>query len=316
MKKSGCLFFVLSSVSVFAVTGSLRPDNNVFVLRPGIASPLPDANDYNFGGSGSLCVSSATARAYDPMTGLDHQPKGEFTTLLKFDPILCTDTTLTKMTLKLAITNGNRSAKGVFNYLGGAGNFDLYWIDNNWEQGYGTPITPAGSEVGITYTTLQALLSQNTPVYLETLYYNARYTYAEGENWFEYTLNLEDENYAGLLDAIRNGQVITFMLRASESSSVCFNLRAYVQNSSGGTVTYRPTGPFLNVQAVLPFTDIDFDESGTVDLTDLLYYMLDNWLQTGENMLTDIAPLGGDGVINLLDFAEFAKYWQQSEDTP
>ena len=52
----------LTDGSVFAVTGSLRPMNNTFVLDPGLASPFPDANDLNFGGSGSLCVASATAR--------------------------------------------------------------------------------------------------------------------------------------------------------------------------------------------------------------------------------------------------------------
>jgi len=314
MKKMILTFMLLLVIDVFAVTGSFHPTANGFVLSPGPASPFPDANDYNFGGSGSLSVSSPTAYAYDPNAGIDHLPKGEFVTLLKFDPNLCAGTTLSQMTLELAITNGNQSAMDIFNYLGGPGDFDLYWIDNNWQQGYGTPKIQASSEIGVTYTTLQTLLEQTNPVYLETLNYNALYTYAEGENWFTYELNLENDNYAGLLNAIQDGQTITFMLRASEESSVCFNLRAYIQNNSDGTVIYREEGPFLNVQTVLPFIDIDFDGSNTVDLTDLLYYMVDNWLETGENMIADIAPLGGDGIINLLDFSEFARHWLQSEN--
>ena len=312
MKKFYCLMFLLSVASLFAVTGSLRPEANAFVLSPGPASPFPDANDSNFGGSGSLCVSSPTARAYDPLSGIDHQPKGEFVTLLKFDSSLCAETMLSTMTLNVAITNGNQSANKIFNFLGGAGSFDLYWTSNDWLQGYGTPKTPAADDVGVTYTTLIAQLETETPVYLETLYYDAYYSYADGENWFAYELDLSGDAYSGLRQAIQAGQTVTFMLRASEGSNVCFNLRAYVQNSSSGVVSYRDEGPFLDIQTTLPFTNIDFDNSGIIDSTDLLY-IVDHWLEPADNLTADIAPLGGDGIINLPDFAEFAKYWRLSE---
>lgn len=304
--------FLLSSAALFAVNGSLRPKANTFVLSPGPASPLPDANDYNFGGSGSLCVSSSTAHAYDLLAGINHEPKGEFITLLKFDASACADTSLSKLTLNLAITNGNQSSNGIFNYLGNPGNFDLFWMSNDWQQGYGTSKIPALAGVGLTFTTLTSLLETELPVYLETLYYDAYYSYIEGENWFSFELDLSSNNYAELAAAIQRGQTITFMLRASETSDVCFNLRAYIQKTSTGGVTYRTEGPFLNLQTALPFADIDFDESGVIDSTDLLY-ITDYWLTPADDLKGDIAPLGGDGIINLLDLCEFAKYWQLSE---
>ena len=189
---------LVPAAQAFAVTGSFRPLHNTFVLSPGMASPLPDANDLNFGGSGSLCVSSSTARAYDVNEGIDHFPKGEFFTLLQFDASLCAGTILSEMALKLAITNGNQSAKGIFNYLGHPGYFDLYWVSNDWLQGYGTPSVMASSDVGITYTELINLLDATPPAYLETLFYDAQYAYADGENWFTFELDLGQGHYADL----------------------------------------------------------------------------------------------------------------------
>jgi len=309
------VLLLVPAASVFAVTGSLRPVNNTFVLDPGIGSKFIDANDLNFGGSGSLCVASATARAYDANEGIDHDPKGEFITLLKFDPNLCTGTSLTAMTLELAITSGNQSAKGIFNYLGGPGQFDLYWISNDWQQGYGTSNIKAGPDVGLTFNTLGELLDANEPnepVYLETLYYDAAYAYWEGENWFEFELDLENENYIDLIDAIETGQVVTFMLMASPDSDVCFNLRAYVQQKADGTVAIRENGPYLVVETTLPFGVFDFDESGDIDHADLSY-IIDHWHETGQALVGDIAPLGGDGVLDILDLTEFMLYWPESD---
>ncbi|MFZ0035426.1 MAG: S8 family serine peptidase [Sedimentisphaerales bacterium] len=50
----------------------------------------------------------------------------------------------------------------------------------------------------------------------------------------------------------------------------------------------------------------DFHGDGFVDFEDL-EMLLDYWLQ--DEPLVDIAPSGGDGIINLLDFAKFAQYW-------
>ncbi len=212
------------------------------------------------------------------------------------------------MTLKLAITNGNQSAKGIFNYLGSPGDFDLYWISSDWMQGYGTPTVLAGPDAGITYTELISLLDETPVSYLETLHYDARYPYAEGENWFTFEPNLASESYAELIQAVEDGETVTFMLAASPDSSVCFNIRAYLQEREDGTYTIRDTGPFLEIETTLPFDAIDFDANGEIDIADLTC-IVDHWQETGEALVGDIAPLGGDGMIDMLDLTEFMKYW-------
>jgi pimeloyl-ACP methyl ester carboxylesterase len=52
----------------------------------------------------------------------------------------------------------------------------------------------------------------------------------------------------------------------------------------------------------------DFYLDGAVDLQDLAI-LVKQWLQAPGEHTADIAPWGGDGVINVFDFAEFAKYW-------
>ncbi len=302
------LISLLISSAAFASNGTLRPLNNGFVLEPGQASPRPSGDDQNFGGSGSLCVSSATAQAYDPIEGIDHQPKGEFITLLKFDGEICADTTITQLALNLAITNGNQSAANMFNYLGGPGSFDLYWISSDWQQGYGTAKTPADATVGVTYNSLASLLNLNPPVYLETLYYDAYYSYYDGENWFHFELDTANPNFNSMLNALSSGQTITLMLGPSADSDVCFNIRAYVQLNSSGVVSYRDTGPILEIEALLSLSRIDFNQNGELDMGDFCY-LAENWLAVGAELTADIAPLGGDGTVNLLDFVEFAKYW-------
>jgi hypothetical protein len=308
MRKVLFITLLMPAAQALAVTGSLRPVNNTFVLNPGAVSPLPDACDLNFGGSGSLCVSSPTARAFDVNDQIDQQPKGEFVTLLKFDLARCKGTSLSKMRLKLAITNGNQSANGIFNSLGAPGDFDLYWISSDWQQGYGTPNVMVGPTLGVTYKGLAALLARTPPIFLERLTYDAKYPYSAGEKWFTFELDLKDPNYAGLVTAIDSGQVVTLMLHAPKDSRTCFNLRAYVQLSKSGAVTIRDTGPILEVETALAPGVFDFNADGTVDSADLSY-LLDHWQQTGQGIVGDIAPLGGDGVIDLLDVTEFIERW-------
>jgi len=50
----------------------------------------------------------------------------------------------------------------------------------------------------------------------------------------------------------------------------------------------------------------DLNADGIVDEQDLVM-LLSDWLQGGSE--ADIAPDGGDGTVNLLDFALFAKHW-------
>jgi len=58
----------------------------------------------------------------------------------------------------------------------------------------------------------------------------------------------------------------------------------------------------------------DFTDSGVVDLEDLLVFAHE-WLAT-LHLASDIVPTGGgDGLVNLLDFAKFAENWL-SESQP
>jgi len=50
----------------------------------------------------------------------------------------------------------------------------------------------------------------------------------------------------------------------------------------------------------------DFDRDGSVDFDDLRT-LASHWL--GDEPLVDIAPAGGDGIVNFLDFAKFAQNW-------
>jgi serine protease len=51
----------------------------------------------------------------------------------------------------------------------------------------------------------------------------------------------------------------------------------------------------------------DFNRDGSVDLDDLRT-LAANWL--GDEPLVDIAPDGGDGIVNFLDFSKFAQGWK------
>jgi len=51
----------------------------------------------------------------------------------------------------------------------------------------------------------------------------------------------------------------------------------------------------------------DFNKNGVLDYDDL-WTLLSHWL--ADEPSVDIAPQGGDGIINFLDFAAFAEHWQ------
>ena len=65
-----------------------------------------------------------------------------------------------------------------------------------------------------------------------------------------------------------------------------------------------------NSQATLVanYVPADLEPDGDVDVTDL-HELLSNWLATGSQVPGDIYPPGGDGVVNLKDFAEMARFW-------
>ena len=52
----------------------------------------------------------------------------------------------------------------------------------------------------------------------------------------------------------------------------------------------------------------DFNDSGSVDFSDLSI-LISYWLQNAPTV--DIAPSGGDGIINLRDFAALAENWMK-----
>jgi len=55
----------------------------------------------------------------------------------------------------------------------------------------------------------------------------------------------------------------------------------------------------------------DFNGDGCVDLEDLAT-LTDQWLDNSEQLSADICPYpDGDGVVNMDDFAAFARYWSQ-----
>jgi hypothetical protein len=76
-----------------------------------------------------------------------------------------------------------------------------------------------------------------------------------------------------------------------------------VQVSHKGTLTNGQQYYSLILSGQSP---ADFDGSGIVDFNDL-NVITDNWLTAEPS--ADIAPPGGDGDIDFLDFAELAKFW-------
>jgi PhoPQ-activated pathogenicity-related protein len=75
---------------------------------------------------------------------------------------------------------------------------------------------------------------------------------------------------------------------------------------SGGTKPYKFTTEINVIPYYLPFA-CDFDHSGDIDLVDLDVFA-DQWLQTGE-LSADVAPKGGDGAVDFLDFVTFGRNW-------
>ena len=58
---------------------------------------------------------------------------------------------------------------------------------------------------------------------------------------------------------------------------------------------------------IVNYAPCDYEPDGDVDVVDLATLAAE-WLEI-ENLSTDIYPIGGDGIVNFLDFAELAKYW-------
>jgi hypothetical protein len=63
-----------------------------------------------------------------------------------------------------------------------------------------------------------------------------------------------------------------------------------------------------NTAVVIRFAPADFEPNGDVDVNDLAT-LCQEWLSTTPPLTADIAPQPPDGIVNFLDFAQFAKYW-------
>ncbi len=247
MKKLMLLLIVTAALNITGISSAsvidLRPVDETFVLDPGVASPFANAANHNYGGSGSRCVSAALASAYSFDEGIADDPKGLFESILKFDCEPVSGMTVEELTLTLSISNGNRSAFGIFNSLGHSGTFGVYWMTNDWETGSGTPSSDTTSTTGVTYNSLQNIFSANTPQLLDTFYYDAANPYGSPE-YYSFSFALDDPSF---LDAISDGSEISLLL-APEDDEVCFNFTSYIQqNANPDKSVIREAGATLSV---------------------------------------------------------------------
>ena len=52
----------------------------------------------------------------------------------------------------------------------------------------------------------------------------------------------------------------------------------------------------------------DFDEDLDVDIIDFSTFV-NQWLNSGSRLSADIYPIGGDGIVNMKDYAEIMRWW-------
>lgn len=82
----------------------------------------------------------------------------------------------------------------------------------------------------------------------------------------------------------------------------------------GGDKGKRVITQFLSeMECAIPPLQADFDGHGDVGMEDLKS-LIEEWLQDTGSLTADIAPEPPDGVVNLLDFAKFARYWLEDYD--
>ncbi len=104
-------------------------------------------------------------------------------------------------------------------------------------------------------------------------------------------------------------------LASMDSSNIDINISESITN---GRVEFKAapgTDPNSEVSlenntAIKLLVNMDFDDSGYVDFYDL-FYITNNWLLNEPS--ADIAPSGGDGIIDFRDFAEIADNWQEKK---
>ena len=77
------------------------------------------------------------------------------------------------------------------------------------------------------------------------------------------------------------------------------------ENAGTGQILYWD---FVELEdAFTIYVDGDFEPDGDVDWDDMRTLSTE-WLKTG-NLSADIPAIGGDGIVNFLDFTKFTKYW-------
>jgi hypothetical protein len=227
-----CGLAFLAAAAVQAVTLSTTAIADTFVLNPGPANTLEDADNRNFGGLNSRSVAASTA------VGTTSGQKGEFDSLLRFNATATLaafdalfgagNWTVTGVSLKLC-TSYNVSGPGIFNAAGAEGKFAVNYMPNDgsaWVQGQGyTSITPdAKSYSGISYAGLQTLLDA-TPATLVGAY---DYVNLGTTQWETFDLGIGTQ---ALLDDLLVGDNLSLLLTPADSQ-VAFNFTSWQYGSS------------------------------------------------------------------------------------
>jgi hypothetical protein len=228
-----------------------------------------DVANHDYGGSGSRSIASDTARAYSPAEGIDHDPKGDFRSVLRFDSSLLPAEQLDTLTLNLYILNGNMGAFDLYNHRGSAGYFTVSLMYDGWSQGAGSPhdasptladplITDAYDTDPLTHNNLDALLADHAPVELATLYYDAAVPYVDGATWYDFDLTaaMAVPEFAA---ALASGETFSLLLSPTwidenhddvNDNEVAFNFTARNQVNASGTVKLRDTSVVLSYTTV------------------------------------------------------------------
>ncbi|MFA5203550.1 MAG: hypothetical protein WC708_04015 [Lentisphaeria bacterium] len=243
-----CGLAFLAAAAVPAVTVSTPATADTFVLNPGPANTLEDADNRNFGGLNSRSVAAYTA------VGTTSGQKGGFDSLLRFNAAATLTAfdalygagnwTITGVSLKLC-TSYNVAGPGIFNAPGAEGKFAVSYMPDDgsgWVQGQGytskTP-DPTTSYSGISYTGLQTILDATPATLVGT------YDYVNlGTTQWE-TFDLGTGTQALLVDLL-NGDNLSLLLTPADDH-VAFNFTSW---QYVGTIGSRPPTLIITAEAI------------------------------------------------------------------
>jgi hypothetical protein len=206
-----------ADADAFVCTGS---ENNPVVISTSIFTTATDSHDLtscNFGGAGTLAISSASST------------KGEFQSLLRFNLASTVASfnstygvgnwTISSAQLKLRSNygiSGSQPNNAIFNTISG-GKFGITWLSNDsWDEGTGNPSNPTSD--GVTYDSLASLESSNTASL-------GLYTYTPpGSNtadYFYYNLSLSSDSFVS--DLMTGSEVSFLFYAADDNIAMLFN---------------------------------------------------------------------------------------------